>query len=75
MIGMVAGEKLKSGEYKGKAQSAAEYIRESIVDPEAFIAHECPTGPCPHGVMPATLAQTLSAEELDAVVEYLAGLK
>jgi len=74
-IGSAAEERIKSAEYKGKAKTAPEYIRESIVDPAVYIAPKCPTGPCPQGLMLPTVAQMLSAAELDAVVEYLAGLK
>lgn len=55
--------------------SAEEYIRQSIEDPEAFITPECPTGPCPSGVMSPAFGQMLSPEELDGIVAYLASLK
>ncbi len=51
--------------------SAEAYIRESILDPNAFIAPVCPSGACPSGVMLQTFAQSLAAEELDAIVAYL----
>ena len=54
--------------------SAEEYIHESIVDPDAFITPDCPTGKCSKGLMTAAFAQMLSAEELDAVVAYLSTL-
>jgi mono/diheme cytochrome c family protein len=46
--------------------SAADYIRESIVNTNAFIA----PGFQP-GVMPGTYGQTLSPEQLDQLVAYL----
>lgn len=52
--------------------TAEEYIRESILNPNAFIAPECPTGPCLAGVMLQNLADTLTPEEIDLVVAYLA---
>lgn len=52
-------------------QSAEEYIRTSIVNPQAYIVPECPTGPCQAGLMPQNYGQTLSPEELDGLVEYL----
>lgn len=55
--------------------TAAEYIHESIVDPNAFVAPECPFGACVAGSMPATLAQTLSEEEITLVVNYLLTLQ
>lgn len=52
--------------------SAEQYIRESIQDPGAFLAPECPTGPCPAGVMPVV---DLTQTELDSIVNYLTTLK
>ncbi len=52
--------------------TAEEYIRESILNPNAFIAPECPTGPCLAGVMLQNLADILTPEEIDLVVAYLA---
>ena len=54
--------------------TAEEYIRESILDPNAFIAPKCPAGDCPPGVMLQTFAQTLSQEDLDRIVGYLSVL-
>ena len=69
-----AREHFNSGKYSGSAGTAGDYIRESIVDPGVFVAPACPTGPCPVGVMPATLAQTLNTDELNSIVQYLSGL-
>jgi copper-containing nitrite reductase len=69
-----AQDYLGSGEYTGSAKTAEEYIHESIMQPEAFLATTCPTGPCTAGVMPATLSQTLNTEEIDSIVQYLNGL-
>jgi mono/diheme cytochrome c family protein len=56
-------------------QSAEDYIRESINDPDAFIWEGCVTGtntPCPAGLM-ATLVTpaNLTDAEIDAVVAFL----
>lgn len=51
--------------------TAEEYLRESIVDPNAFLAPDCPTGPCPPGVMPQNLAQSLGEDGVEAIIEYL----
>ncbi|MCC7353988.1 MAG: c-type cytochrome [Anaerolineae bacterium] len=56
-------------------QSAGDYIRASIVNPNAFIAPKCPTGPCTANVMPPTFGQQLSQQELDNLVAYLLSLK
>ncbi len=73
-INMMAQDLIQSGEYTGSAKDASEYIRESILNPDAFIAADCPTGPCAAGVMPATLSKTLDKEEINAIVQYLSGL-
>ncbi len=75
MIGEMAEEHIASGEYDGEAKTAEEYVRESIVDPDAFISDECPSGPCQKGLMLPTLAESLTPAELDAMVAYLAQLK
>ena len=43
-----------------------EYIRQSIVDPDAVVVEGYQSG-----VMPTTFGETLSPEELDALVAYL----
>ncbi|HEY6112849.1 MAG TPA: hypothetical protein VIV37_02005, partial [Gaiellaceae bacterium] len=45
-----------------------EFVRSSIVDPDAVIAPDYQPG-----VMPKNFAQSLSPEELDALVAYLSG--
>ncbi len=59
------------GAARVNGMSAEEYIHESIIDPEAFIAPECPTGACAKGLMSPAFGQMLTAEELDGVVAYL----
>jgi mono/diheme cytochrome c family protein len=49
----------------------AEYIRQSIVDPNAVIAQPCPSGECQENIMPGGFAGVLSAAEIDAIVELL----
>jgi nitrite reductase (NO-forming)/hydroxylamine reductase len=73
-IGKVVNERIAKGEYTGKAKTTEEYLAESISAPDAYIAPKCPSGPCGKGVMPASLAQTLSSDEFIAVVNYLAML-
>ncbi len=50
---------------------AEQYIRESLLDPNAFTAPECPNGPCPAGTMPEL---TLDSSEIDTLVNYLSTL-
>jgi nitrite reductase (NO-forming)/hydroxylamine reductase len=73
-IGKEAGEMIASGEYTGEAKTTEAYLEESIKSPDAFITPDCPTGPCMKGVMPASLADALSADEISAIVTYLASL-
>jgi nitrite reductase (NO-forming) len=73
-VSMAADEHFKSGSYTGKAATVEDYIHESILDPNLYIAPTCPTGPCVANVMPATLASTLSTVEINAIVKYLGGL-
>lgn len=54
--------------------TAADYIRESILNPNAFIAPECPTGPCFGGIMLQSFAGTLSDGDLEIIVSYLSTL-
>jgi len=51
--------------------TAEEYIRESILDPNAFIAPNCPTGDCPSNLMPPNFKETLSPEQVEMIVNYL----
>ncbi|MFZ5856201.1 MAG: cytochrome D1 domain-containing protein [Chloroflexota bacterium] len=72
-LGALAEEHLKSSNYTGRAKTAEEYIRESMESPSAFVAPDCPTGPCQDGLMPS-MAGVFSEQELQQVVTYLAGL-
>ena len=54
--------------------TAEEYLRESILEPSAFIVEECPLGQCLQ-VMPENYGDLLSEEEIDAIVAYLNSLK
>jgi nitrite reductase (NO-forming)/hydroxylamine reductase len=70
----IAEATLKDPAYAGAAKSAAEYVHESIVSPDVYVAKDCPGGACQKGLMPASLAKTLTDAELALVVDYLAGL-
>ena len=50
-------------------------IRQSIMEPNAVIAGECPAGPCPQGVMPQDFARRLSAEQIDTLATFLSEQK
>jgi nitric oxide reductase subunit C len=74
-LGNIAAEAariVRSPGYHGKARTPAEYIRESIVDPNAYIvpgaSYRTADG---QSVMPKDFATTLSAGEIDDLVAYL----
>jgi cytochrome c oxidase subunit II len=50
----------------GKGRSPKDYVRESIVDPNAFVVPGFP-----RGTMPQTFGKDLSPQEIDALVKYL----
>jgi len=50
-------------------------IKQSIMDPNAVIAENCPAGPCPSGVMPQNFGQRLTQEQIQTLAEYLAEQK
>ncbi len=53
------------------ANKGEDYVRESILMPNAVIAPECPTGACPSGVMPQNFGEVLSEDDLNNIVSYL----
>ncbi|MCE9646873.1 MAG: nitrite reductase, copper-containing [Chloroflexi bacterium] len=73
-VNVAAEEHFKSGSYTGKAKTAEDYIRESILEPNTFVAPTCPTGPCAANVMPANLSETLTTDEVNSIVTYLSSL-
>lgn len=73
-MGEVAAAHLQDPAYSGGAEDVADYIRESVINPDAFIPAECPGGPCQAGQMPATLKDLLSDKELETIVTYLSSL-
>ena len=51
--------------------TAEEYIHQSIVEPNAYLAPECPNTSCLPGIMPQNFATRLSAEQIDTMVAFL----
>lgn len=70
-IGAIATETMQSSEYTGKAATVEDFLRESILEPDAYIAPDCGGSPCQKGIMPPSLGQGLSPEQLSAVIAYL----
>jgi nitrite reductase (NO-forming)/hydroxylamine reductase len=64
-------ERLESGEYQGEANTRLAYLLESIHAPDAFIAPDCSGKPCQSGLMPASLADSLSENEINAIVAFM----
>ena len=71
-IATEAARIVKLRDYRGKARDAAGYIRESIVDPNAYIvpgpAYRQADG---QSVMPKTFGQTLTPAQLEDLVVFL----
>ena len=60
----------------GRTGTATEdFMRQSIVDPNAVIAPDCPFVPCQAGLMPQFYGLSLTEDDLDALVVYLLSLK
>jgi len=58
------------------ARLTPDEIRQSILDPSAVIAEQCPTGPCGKpSVMPPNFGERFTAKQLEMVVSFLASLK
>ncbi|RJP52528.1 MAG: nitrite reductase [Anaerolineaceae bacterium] len=73
-ISEVGAARIADAAYGGSAKTAADYIRESILKPDIFVVADCPSSPCQKGLMPASLMDTLSTEELNVIVRYLSDL-
>ncbi len=71
-IATEAARIVKSHDYHGKARDAAGYIRESIVNPDAYIvpgaAYRTADG---HSVMPKDFGSTLGPSQIDDLVAFL----
>jgi nitric oxide reductase subunit C len=65
-----AAQRIKDPAYKGAATDAAGYIRESILQPGAYVVPGFPGN-----LMPTSFGQQLSAQDLDDLVAYLMTLQ
>jgi mono/diheme cytochrome c family protein len=67
----------EDGALRVEGQTAQQYIYESILNPSAFIAPDCPNGPCtgPPSAMPSTFAARMGASPQDMadILTYLLG--
>jgi nitric oxide reductase subunit C len=74
-IATTAAARVRAPDYHGHAKDAAGYIRESILEPNAYVL----TGPTysagGRSLMPSELGQVLKPEQVDQIVAYLLTLK
>jgi hypothetical protein len=63
-IGILAAQRVPG-------ESATDYLRTSIVNPEAHLAPDCPNGPCLDGIMPVDYGERLTAGQIDTLVDFL----
>jgi len=73
-IGQVAETTIASADYKGNAKTAIDFLKESLLTPDAFVSENCPNGACAAGLMPSYANGTVSDQELNAMVNFLAKL-
>jgi hypothetical protein len=77
-VGVVGPDMTNIGNEAGTrvpGMSAEEYLHQSIVEPNAHTAPQCPFGPCVAGTMPANMAQLLTEDEINLLVQYLLAQK
>jgi len=71
-----ASERIADAAYRGNAKTAEEYLRESLLEPDAFLV---PDGnfatPAGQSFMPKQLDERLSDEQIDDLVAYLLTLE
>ena len=66
---------IKDPEYQGKATDAASYIRESIVEPSAYLVPGAMYSTNGMSFMPSNYTEILTDEQIDLLVDYLLTLK
>jgi nitric oxide reductase subunit C len=75
-IARTARERVADSAYAGKAQSADTYLRESILQPSAFVVpganYAAPDG---QSLMPSMYEKTLKPQDIDDLVAYLRSLE
>lgn len=63
-IGITAAERVPN-------MTAEEYLRQSILEPNAYLAPECPNTSCLPGIMPQNFHLRLTDDQLNTVVAFL----
>jgi nitric oxide reductase subunit C len=74
-LGSRAEVTIKEPSYKGAAKDARGYIRESITNPHAYLVPGPTYSAGGRSFMPDNFEKTLKAEQIDALVAYLATLR
>lgn len=70
-----AAQLIGTAQYTGKAKDAEGYIRESIVEPSAYVVPGAMYSANGQSFMPHTYGKDLDATQIDQLVAYLATLK
>jgi hypothetical protein len=67
-----APKRIKDPRYKGKATNTKEYVRESILDPSAYVVmNEEENELYPDGLMPQGFKHQLSVDAIDKLVDFI----
>lgn len=66
-----APKRIKDPNYKGKARNGRAYVRESILNPNAYIVIGDDGEPFPENLMPQDFANKLSVNALDKLVDFI----
>lgn len=74
-LATTAKETIESPDYKGSATTVEEFIHESVVAPSAWLHPGAMYSANGVSFMPATYGESLTPEELDHLVAYLASFK
>lgn len=74
-VGSRAEKMIASGEYKGKAKDVAGHIRESILEPSAYVVPGAMYSANGVSFMPDTYGKALKPEQIDQLVAYLMSLR
>ena len=74
-IASTAAARMKGGDYHGPARDAGTFIRESILDPNAYVLQGPTYSAGGRSLMPSDYAQTLKPDQVDQIVAYLLSLR
>jgi nitrite reductase (NO-forming)/hydroxylamine reductase len=54
-----------------EGMTAEDYLLQSLIDPNVYLAPECPNGPCLANIMPRDYGQRLSGEQQEIIVTFM----